>query len=166
MLPEESPADEGLPRLICQAVRDWLLAGRDAGKFVMHFEDIGDIRAEQPSLPMLGQFPQLYVVWTDCTPLDEQVANPVMSTQLQFGLQVRFYTHDPMKEQLVKDSRDLAWAVYKHLRLNRSYDGLVSDVRFVRVTGDNEYLERQDIAAHGLVEMEVVAVDTFTLEQP
>lgn len=166
MLPEEAPADNGLPRLICEAVRDWLEAGRAAGKFVMHGQDMGAIRAEQPTLPLVGQFPQVYVVWTEAALVDSQVASPTISDELRFGVQARFYTQDPMQSQLVKDCRDLAWAVAAHLRLNRSYDGLVADVRLVRVTGDTEYLLRQNIAANGLVELEVTAVDTYTLEQP
>jgi hypothetical protein len=164
VLPEEPSADNGLPRRVCEAVRDWLITGRDAGKFVMHNDDVGDVKAEQPLLPLTGKFPQLYVVWTEAVLVSSEVANPTVCDELRFGVQVRFYTQDPMQSQLVKDCRDLAWAVYRHLRLNRSYGGLVLDVVPSRVTGDTEYLLRQNIAANGLVELRATGVDRYTME--
>jgi len=164
MLPVEAPADSGLPRRICEAVRDWLVEGREAGKFLMHGQDMGAILAEQPLLPLHGQFPQLYVIWVSATPVDTMVCYPQVSHVLEVAGQVRFYTQDPMQSQLVKDCRDLAWAVYAHLRLNRALGGLVTDFSIGRVSGDTEYLLRQDIAANGVVEFMAKAVDTFSLE--
>ena len=164
MLPEEPAVGVELPDSICEAVRAWLQLGKDAGKFVIRGEDVGAVKAEQPVLPLKGKFPQIYVVWASATPVDAQVCYPQVTHVVSVTGQVRIYLQEVNPTKRVQDTRNLSWAIYKHLRLTRALGGVVLDFTVGRVSGDPEALGRQGIRAQGLVEFAATAVDTFSLE--
>lgn len=155
-------ADSGLPNRLCQAIADWLREGQEAGKFIIHGEDIGEIAAEAPRFQG-GKYPKAFVVWSAFEPRDYQICAPAIHHQIKFLVQVRLYNQDPSNLQLTKDMRDLAWAMYEHLRLNRTF-GLAADCQITRVSGDVEYLLRQGILASGIIEMVATIDEAFVKE--
>ena len=164
MNPESPPVGVELPATVCEAVRAWLQLGKDVGKFVIRGEDVGAVKAEQPTYPLKGKFPQVYVVWSSATPTDMHVCNPQVTHIVQVIGQVRIYLQEANPTKRVQDTRNLSWAIYKHLRLNRGLSGAVLDFTVGRVSGDPETLARQGIRAQGLVEFMAKAVDTFDLD--
>jgi hypothetical protein len=166
MLPPDQtpPVGTELPDAICAAVRDWLQTGKDAGKFIIRGEDVGAVKAEQPAYPLRGKFPQVYVVWSSATPVDAEVCYPQVTHIVQVVGQVRVYLQELNPKNRVNDTRNLSWAIYKHLRLSRALGGLVLDFTVGRVSGDTESLARQGISAHGVVEFSAKAIDSFDLE--
>jgi hypothetical protein len=164
MLPEEPAVGTELPDAVCEAVRAWLQLGKDSGKFVLRGEDVGAVKAEMPVLPLKGKFPQVYVVWSQATPIDAQVCYPQITHVVQVTGQVRVYLQEINPTKRVQDTRNLSWAIYRHLRLNRALGGVVLDFTVGRVSGDPESLARQGIRAHGVVEFAATKTDSFDLD--